>query len=516
MQASSAEPLPPAWQEAFARDQIAGKASLADPLPERCVARLLAAFIGAGLIFLVLPGTLLGVWNLVNISSQRQSDAISAAWIQAHGHAQLFGWVATFMIGISLYAIPKFRGGYIRSLAAGWTMFALWTAAVALRWFSGVFAWRWHEIWPASAAVELIVSVLLLWQATARGPSRRSHELWEILTFAGLGGLAATLVLQLTVVSRAPAAPAIPAEPDQLFLTTALWIFCFPVVWGFSARLLPAFLGLKRSASGSGYTGLALLGAGALLFAAGRGKWAAAATLSAVAAACWSLRIFHPGERAPKVIGVDPLYPSFVRGAWIWLVLSSLLVFGAPSPGWLGASRHAFTVGFLAGMIFAIGPRILPAFLNSRELWSVSLMRWSLVLLTTGCALRVASEPLAYSGIVPWAWSVLPVSASIELSAVVLFALNLGKTLATPVPSWFGREQVKGTMMLYWYVSSYPATKKLLIDAGLATLARIASVPKTLTLADAAAADGASLETVLSRLGDFFDSRRTRTARANS
>jgi hypothetical protein len=167
-------------------------------------------------------------------------------------------------------------------------------------------------------------------------------------------------------------------------------------------------------------------------------------------------------------------------------------------------------------MIFAIGPRILPSFLNSRELWSPALMRWSLVLLTSGCALRVSSEPLAYAGIAPWAWRVLPVSAFIELSAVMLFALNIGRTLATPVPTWFGREQIKGTMTVYWYVSSYPATRRILIEAGLVTLDRVPTVPKTLTLAEAAAADRADLSTVLSKLGDFFDARRTRTARANS
>jgi hypothetical protein len=55
--------LPTAWREAFARDQLPGKPLLADPLPERRLARLLAAFIATGLVFLVLPGTLLGVWN---------------------------------------------------------------------------------------------------------------------------------------------------------------------------------------------------------------------------------------------------------------------------------------------------------------------------------------------------------------------------------------------------------------------------------------------------------------------
>jgi hypothetical protein len=354
-----------------------------------------------------------------------------------------------------------------------------------------------------------------VWQSTASGASRHKRELWEVLIFFGSFGLIATLMVQLALLWRSLPAPLIPHEPDQLFIGIALWAFCFPVVWGFSSRLLPTFLGLKQSGVLSAYAGLGMLAATDVLFAVGHAQWEAAPILGAVTSACWSLRVFHSPERAPKLAGVDPLYPRFVRVAFGWLVISSLLGFGAGSPGLTGASRHAFTVGFLAMMIFAIGPRILPAFLNSRELWSPRLMRWSLILLTAGCTLRVFSEPLAYAGLAAWAWRILPVSAFIELSAVLLFAVNVGKTLATPIPTWFGREQVKGTMMLYWYISSYPATRQLLIDAGLTTLERARSVPKTLTLADASAADGADLSNILKRLGDFFEARRTRTSRAN-
>jgi hypothetical protein len=107
------------------------------------------------------------------------------------------------------------------------------------------------------------------------------------------------------------------------------------------------------------------------------------------------------------------------------------------SPGLLGASRHAFTVGFLATLILSMAPRLLPSFLNSRELWSPALMFWSLATLTVGCFLRVSSEPLAYADVVPWAWSLLPASAFIELSAVLLFAYNMVRTMATPIPAWF-------------------------------------------------------------------------------
>jgi uncharacterized protein involved in response to NO len=313
MPPSPSASLPAAWQEALARDELPGKPSLADPLPERRVARLLAAFISAGLVFLVLPGTLLGVWNLINISSERQADAISTAWIQAHGHAQLFGWVATFMLGICLYAFPKFRGGSLRSLPVGWAMFGIWSVAVAARWFSAVASWRWQLVWPISGTLELAAALLLFWQSTASGTSRRKRELWEVVIFAGLGGLAATLTLQLALVLRPLPSPVIPRESDLLLITLALWVFCFPVVLGFSGRLLPTFLGLRRSGIISGYAGLGLLAIAAALFTANRPQWGAVVIVGAVISACWSLRIFHPTERAAKLAGVDPLYPRFVR-----------------------------------------------------------------------------------------------------------------------------------------------------------------------------------------------------------
>ncbi len=63
-----------------------------------------------------------------------------------------------------------------------------------------------------------------------------------------------------------------------------------------------------------------------------------------------------------------------------------------------GASRHALTVGFIAVMVFCVGQRILPAFAGMRLLWSTRLMFAGLLLLTTGCTLRVSSEVLAYQG----------------------------------------------------------------------------------------------------------------------
>ena len=107
-------PIPDIWRAAYERDRqnpLRGN----DPLPERRASRLLAAFILTGLIFVALPGTLLGVLNLLAIS-RGHGTHVSTAWIQAHGQAQLFGWVGTFILGISLYVLPKFLNRTIQGL----------------------------------------------------------------------------------------------------------------------------------------------------------------------------------------------------------------------------------------------------------------------------------------------------------------------------------------------------------------------------------------------------------------
>jgi hypothetical protein len=75
------------------------------------LSRMLTTYISVGLAFMLLPGTFLGVWNLFSISGHSQH--ISAAWMQAHGQAQIFGWVGTFILGIGFYSIPKCAGAAI-------------------------------------------------------------------------------------------------------------------------------------------------------------------------------------------------------------------------------------------------------------------------------------------------------------------------------------------------------------------------------------------------------------------
>jgi uncharacterized protein involved in response to NO len=407
---------------------------------EQSLSRLLMTYIVTGVIFMLLPGTFLGVWNLIKISSREAAESISPAWIQAHGHAQLFGWVGTFILGIGFYSIPKLRKLKPFALWEAWTCWSLWTIGVLIRWLSNIYPWHWHILLPLSAAMEL-VAFLLFFRAVAShrsaGGTPKPREAWIFVVIAATLGLLASLVLNLSACIRLALnanSPAFPHEFDQRYLIVTTWGFLVPMVWGFSSRWLTVFMGLRPLRSVLLLVALALNTAGVVsgfiehFFVAGLLLLAGAGT--AIAA----IRFFEPAARAPKTINVHRSFPVFVRIAYAWLLVAAALGICASlmneAPGVWGASRHGLTVGFIAAMIFCVGQRVLPSFCGMRILWSTRLMLMMLVFLMAGCTLRVVSELLAYQDYARWAWNVLPVSALIELMAVALFAINLITTFA--------------------------------------------------------------------------------------
>jgi len=515
--------LPPQWLAAIERDQL-GVAISNDPLPERRASRTLAAFILTGLVFLVLPGTLLGVWNLLSIAAHHASTAANTVWIQAHGQAQLFGWVGTFILGISLYFLPKFLGRTLARFAWAWLVWGLWTAGVAWRWWVGVSADRWRIGLIASGVLELAafaISQYLLWFAGRRSQKaspaaavQREFVFWLVL--AGFIGFGLSLIVNLAIsieVARGSDLPVYPPVDDRRLLLLALWGFAVPVAWGYSSRFVTVFLGLREPVVRAARwlaAGIAVL---ILLAIARRFLLADVLALALAFSAAWALRIFEPSARPVKRIGVYRHYGAFVRLSYFWVCAGAAIgVLADVLPqrsGLGGASRHAVTVGFLATLIFSIGPRILPSFLNGRELWSIRLMAVALWLITLGCLLRVLSESAAYSS-TGVAWSVLPLSAILELVAVVIFFANMGLTLAQPIPAWFSPAGVAPNNLVYFYTASFPKSKQVLIQAGLKTLAAVREVPRTLTLQEAAEADGADMTKLLDALKAFFADRQPR------
>ncbi|MEO6909852.1 MAG: hypothetical protein ABI158_02880 [Edaphobacter sp.] len=403
---------------------------------------LVSAFILTGLFFMLLPGTFLGVWNLLDISEAHLATALPQAWLQAHGQAQIFGWIGSFILGIGLYSLTKTQSTMIFPVRIGWSAWGLWTVGVAMRWSSGIVDWHWRVLLPLSGLLQLAAFCFFYYAIRRHGPrasSTAAPEPWMRMIVASTIGFLLTLMVNFGLLlwqARVGASPALPHVVDQEFVLLAVWGIVVPTIWGFNARWLPIFAGLKPTNGNRLLLAYVLSVVGLAVTFFDLLAIAAVAFLFAALISIDALHVWEPSINPPKLLNIHPSFPVFVRLTYVWLVVSCLLALLAVpfdhEGGLWGASRHALTVGFAAGMVFVIGPRILPAFCGMKVLWSKRLMFWSLLLLSSGCFLRIASEPLAYENLWKPAWKVLPVSALIELTAVSLFALNMVVTLLQP------------------------------------------------------------------------------------
>lgn len=433
--ASAVHPVPATPQDRGAAESSPAEVFATVRAREVSLARLLMAYISSGLLFMLFPGTFLGVWNLLKISGRESVASISPAWLQAHGHAQVFGWIGSFILGIGFYSIPKLRGTARSAFRAAWICWAVWTSGVALRWAATVYAWHWQVMLPVAGALEL-AAFLIFFRAVSQhrptGTAKGSLEPWVWVVISAAMGLLFSLLINLggsIYVAWRGVTPAFPHVFDQRYLVVLTWGFLVPFVWGFSAKWMSVFLGLPAfrpkllgGAIAANVSGIALTLAGKI----GTATWL---FMASSALAISALRMFSGSQQKPKTRGVHRSFPAFVRLAYVWLLVAAVLATAAArwdtSGGIWGASRHALTVGFISIMVLCVGQRVLPAFAGMRLLWSTRLMLAGLVLVATGCTLRVSCEILAYQGWAAWAWPVLPVSAVLELAGLSAFALNI-------------------------------------------------------------------------------------------
>jgi hypothetical protein len=220
---------------------------------ERRKSILLRLWIVTGLFFMVLPGTVLGFTNLLAISAHHGLAGLSAAWIQAHGFSQVFGWIGSFVLGIGFYSQPHTRTNRGRLPITCWS---LWTMGLTLHWLAAGYLWRWRVTLPISGALQFAAILLFLYAArqhklpeagSATIRKRPGIEPWMQTVLVSNAALVVALVINLVVSIRLAiegAAPAIPRRFDQSFLVLIGWGFLAPLVWGLSARWLPVFLGV--------------------------------------------------------------------------------------------------------------------------------------------------------------------------------------------------------------------------------------------------------------------------------
>jgi hypothetical protein len=301
----------------------------------------------------------------------------------------------------------------------------------------------------AGGNLEVLAVLLFLSLAApllALNPSRERFERWlsagnlffALATFIQVGAVAALFAYGTL---------AVPAFIETPFLGVFLLGFVGYWILGVSARTLPVFMGLPRpSAAGQTFAfwalsaGVPILALGQGIFIASGGGAASRALLAAGALLAGAgmiafpvaTRVFSSPEAAGRGMEADRGYEKFVRASYAWLVVSALTLLGisgvaaatgaAVPHAYVGAFRHALTVGFITTMMVGMGSRIIPIF-SGIPLRSAAAREWSFWLILTGCAVRVGfqslSEPFG-----PTLLKLSGVSGVLELAGMVLFAWN--------------------------------------------------------------------------------------------
>jgi hypothetical protein len=421
--------------------------------------RIYRPFFLAGMVVVLTLGAVWGAYLLLSIGFTGSFRAAGLHEVNAHGHAQIFGWVGLFVMGFAYQAFPRFKH---TALVCPWL--ALVSLGLMLVGIVGrslgeplAAAWPWAGTvavacsWLEVVAIGLFVGLILAtWRASGKGLAFYDYYILASLVWFVLQAVGEAVYLAATLAA---------ADRASLLDLVRTWQgalremqihgFALLMILGVSQRIFHHFYGFRKphvalSLAALGCLNVAVAGevVGLVLMAgAGRvwaGVWYGAVLVLAVtvAALVWDWHIFAPPRESDRSL-------KFLRAAYVWLLLAlgmlvllpvyqfvllPRLVPGAEatqlgfSHAYYGAIRHAITVGFVSLMIVGVAAKVVPT-LNGQDVHALSRLWLPFVLLNAGCVLRVSAQTL--TDFTPRAFPAAGVSGLLEVLGLTLWAAHL-------------------------------------------------------------------------------------------
>jgi hypothetical protein len=430
-------------------------------------------FFKAGIAVVLSLGGVWGAYLLLRIAFSGDGfRAVSPHEVNAHGHAQIFGWVGLFVMGFAYQTFPRFKHTNLShprlALATLGVMLAGVVGRSVCEPLAGVWPWLAAPAVAAAAlevvAITLFVGIILAtWRAS--GKPLAFYDWYVLSAFAWFVAQA--------VYEAAYLAATFAAGPDGLVPLIARWQgalremqihgLALLMILGVSQRLFSHFYGFPAPDRRRSLVALAFLNAavagevvGLILLRGGAG-WVAlwyGSVLLLAGTVVVLVRGWHifgtPPERDRSL--------KFLRAAYVWLFVSlamlvlmpgyqyGLLRWLAPetfaahphfSHPYYGAVRHAITVGFISLMIVGVASKVVPT-LNGVDVRGLSGLWGPFLLINAGCALRVVSQAL--TDFTPSAFPFAGVSGVLEVTGLALWGAHLwavmaGRVRARPAPA---------------------------------------------------------------------------------
>lgn len=457
-----------------------------------------------------------GAWLLWQISSRGSFDAVPVADVVAHGEAQMWGFVGLFILGIACRYLPSTTGRARLSRFWHTTLLAATLAGIA----SG-FVWslRTH-LWPGLGtlsgvlflAAASIYGVFVFWQLRSK-----SNELWARFILVSAGWLLLwaifTLYLRWQYASSGPNEYSLQQRLTIIGLSLAG--FVLNSIYGFGLRLLSGFVATQPPrpmlvrATFWGHlvsvmaTCLGWLENWSWLVALGTTGWVAAALCYVLAFGGFRRRRLFP--QRPEL---GPRWADrYIQLAFFWLCVGSLMLAlaevrsawsaQAAPHAWLGAARHALTVGFVTTLILGVAQRLVPVLEHTILPWpSWSVPIWLCIAL--GNFARVGSELATLVWREAFMW--MPLSAGLELVALILFGVLLLRTMWRLEDPLVRSGRVTRFTPLALLLATHPWLEREMLQWGLRYLGRVRAVPPELTLGSFAESEGWPVDALLTRI----------------
>lgn len=371
------------------------------PLHTDVLALALGLGLGAGFASALVLGLALG--GVVEIGPWW------TAVVQAHGHAQLTGWTALFIVGIGFFFLPRMRGTPLAMPRVGRAGAWLVGAGVALRFVAQVSLALGGPVaiayaLPVAGVLQLagaVGIVATLARTFASGPPIATRAgVVRVLPFlapAWLCFLAASVVgVGLGTGAMDASRGIVDPVGNRLYVELLLYGFAVPIAFGVSVQTLPLFLRLAPPHTrASQALGLAWAVAVVMRLAGTAMERASLHALGVAAGALVTIAFvlfvdvvfrartpwtearlpYVTGDRRPMRPGMPDRgeYGRFewlVRGAYAWLLAGAVLELLASAGEIAGrgalvtpdAGRHAITLGFVTLLIAGMAVRMVPGF----------------------------------------------------------------------------------------------------------------------------------------------------------
>ena len=411
-------------------------------------------FFKAGIAIVLTVGGLWGAVNLAQIALGKnflQLRLLPA--IHAHAHAMIFGWVGLFVMGFAYQSFPRFKNTTLWRPELANASFYLMLAGIVARMSAELLQPR-----PAglalggfAAVVELaaISLFLLIIYRTAR-QSVEPHNPYEKFLLASFGWF----FLQAIVSDVFFFAKATAATQSELIRRIALIDgplrdmqvlgFAALVIAGVSQRFVPRVYALALPKRDRLNLIFALMNISLLLdvfsyvaiLSTRNWYYAIGLELAYLMMPLWAgllarqLGVFgRPGN-------TDRSF-KFIQAAYVWLIVATVMMPLFPLYGalthqvfahsYMGAQRHAITVGFISLMILGVSARVVPilAGVDSKKLDSL----WGpFLLINLGCAGRVGLQIL--TDFAPTAaYPLIGLTGFIEVVALAWWGIGLWRVM---------------------------------------------------------------------------------------